>query len=385
MNLRWFRVLVVAASAVFTAVGLTGCDLISPPNDVPIVAPGQPSPVGLATAGFATPTRGVPATPPATAPVAAAATPTAPRPPTSAAKSNPPTSAPPPASVKPGAASPTLGSNAGASCPPASSSSSSGQLAARVNGVGIPLSRYNREVQLAQAAVPGIDPRTPAGQDAIKGIRQQVLAQLIDETVIVIAAEQSGIKITDADANAELAGMVTTAGGVSGLNSYLAKRQITLADLCNEVRAQLYGARMLDRVTANLPTTAEQVHLRQIILSSASQAQNVRDQLRRGGDFAALAGQYSIDSGTKSKGGDLGWVPKGILDPQLESVAFALQPGQVSDVVTTRFGFTVIQVTEKDASRPLSPEMMQSKKQDLYLTWLRAARDGVKIDQFVTP
>ncbi len=392
MNLRWFRVLVVAASAVFIALGFTGCDLIMPDttgggaNDVPTVGPGQPTIVGLATAGFASPTRNAPSNPQPTAPAAATTTPTIPRPPTAASKSSPPaTSALPVATTaRPAATSPT-GASSNPTCPPASTPSGNVQLAARVNGVGIPLDRYNREVQIAQAAVPGIDPRTAAGQDAIRGIRQQVLAQLIDETVIVIAAEQSGIKMTDADVNTELAATIKSAGGVSGLNGYLAKQQISLGDLCNEVRAQFYGAKMLDRVTANLPAAAEQVHLRQIILSSASQAQTVRDQLRRGGDFAALASQYSIDPGTKSKGGDLGWVPKGILDPQLESVAFSLQPGQVSDVITTRFGYTIVLVIEKDASHPLSPEMLQSKKQDLYLTWLRAARAGVKIDQFVTP
>ncbi len=379
--LGWFRALVLAASAVFIALGFTACDLISPSGEIPTVAPGQPTIVGLATAGFASPTIGAPTRPPATP------SPTITRLPTTAAKPNPPATAPLPttASVKPGASSPTLAPNTNVTCPPAATPSGNPQLAAKVNTIGIPLDRYNREVQLAQAAVPGIDPRTATGQDTIKSIRQQVLAQLIDEAVIVIAAEQSGIKITDADINAQLATMVQTAGGVAGLNSYLGKRQISLADLCNEMRAQAYGAKMLDRVTANLPATADQVHVRQIILSSNSQAQTIRDQLRRGGDFAALAGQYSIDPGTKSKGGDLGWVPKGILDPQLESAAFSLQPGQVSDVITTRFGYTIVQVTEKDASHPLSPEMMQTEKQQLYLTWLQAARSGVKIDQFVTP
>lgn len=247
------------------------------------------------------------------------------------------------------------------------------------------MERYNREVALAQAAVPGIDPRSASGQETLKGIRAQVLEQLIDELVISQEAARSGIQLTDAQVNAELAEMVKAAGGNAGLNTYMANSGLTLSDMCNEVRATILGGAMLDRVTAGLPTQEAQVHLRQIILSSASQAQSIRDQLRRGVDFATLAGQYSIDPGTKSKGGDLGWMPKGILDPQLDAVAFNLQPGQVSDVITTRFGFTIIQVTEKDASHPLSPEMLQAKKQDLYLTWLKAVRSNVKIERFVQP
>jgi parvulin-like peptidyl-prolyl isomerase len=142
---------------------------------------------------------------------------------------------------------------------------------------------------------------------------------------------------------------------------------------------------MLTRVSATVPTAAEQVHVRQVLVSSQALAQTIRDRARKGEELAALAKQYSIDAVSKANGGDLGWLAKGMVDPRLDAVLFVLPVGQVSDVVTTGYGFAVVQVIEKDASRALSAELIQSKKQAVFLTWLQAVRSGSKIEKLVQP
>ncbi|HEY9284981.1 MAG TPA: peptidylprolyl isomerase, partial [Pyrinomonadaceae bacterium] len=75
-------------------------------------------------------------------------------------------------------------------------------------------------------------------------------------------------------------------------------------------------------------------------------ADEVLRRVRAGEDFGELAKQFGGD-GTKDKGGDLGWFKRGAMVKQFEDVAFTLQPGQVSDVVETEFGYHIIKVDER--------------------------------------
>ncbi|NTU59223.1 MAG: peptidylprolyl isomerase [Chlorobiaceae bacterium] len=76
----------------------------------------------------------------------------------------------------------------------------------------------------------------------------------------------------------------------------------------------------------------------------------VQAKLKAGADFASLAREYSDDPGSNSLGGDLGFVQKGELVSSFEAAAYALKPGQVSDVVESRFGYHLIQLLEKEGT-----------------------------------
>ena len=92
-------------------------------------------------------------------------------------------------------------------------------------------------------------------------------------------------------------------------------------------------------------------------------AEQVQAQAAGGGDFAALARQHSEDT-SKEQGGDLGFFGRGQMVPTFEQAAFALQPGQVSKVVESPFGYHVIKVEEKK-SQPLPAEQRPQFRQML--------------------
>lgn len=103
----------------------------------------------------------------------------------------------------------------------------------------------------------------------------------------------------------------------------------------------------------------ERIHVRHILVSTQgktdaekktlkAKADDILKQLKNGADFAELAKKDSDDKGSGEKGGDLDWIVKGQMDPQFESAAFALKPKELSPVVTTTFGYHIIQVLEKE-------------------------------------
>jgi peptidyl-prolyl cis-trans isomerase C len=107
-------------------------------------------------------------------------------------------------------------------------------------------------------------------------------------------------------------------------------------------------------------TGEQEVHARHILVETEDQAKKIEDELKKGADFAELAKKESKDPGA-SDGGDLGFFTKDQMVPEFSAVAFALEPGKISDPVKTQFGWHVIKVEEKRTRK--APDFEQVKPQ----------------------
>ena len=86
---------------------------------------------------------------------------------------------------------------------------------------------------------------------------------------------------------------------------------------------------------------AEKIRCAHILVEKFTEAQEVLQALKNGADFAKTVEARSID-GSRRRGGDLGWFGRGIMIKPFEQAAFALQKGQISDIVKSQFGYHII-------------------------------------------
>src|ERR1700733_1144818 len=113
-------------------------------------------------------------------------------------------------------------------------------------------------------------------------------------------------------------------------------------------------------------TGEQEVHARHILVETEDEAKGVKAELDKGADFAELAKKKSKDPGA-SDGGDLGFFTKDQMVPEFSAVAFALEPGKISDPVKSQFGWHIIKVEEKRNRK--APDFDQVKSQiEAYVT-----------------
>lgn len=86
---------------------------------------------------------------------------------------------------------------------------------------------------------------------------------------------------------------------------------------------------------------ADKIRCAHILVAKFTEAQEILDKLKKGESFAKLAQERSLD-GSRKRGGDLGYFGRGMMVKEFEKAAFALQKGQISEVVKTQFGYHII-------------------------------------------
>jgi len=259
-------------------------------------------------------------------------------------------------------------------------------VAALVNGQPIYLADYERKLGQYEASLPaqGIDPNSPEGRKKMGWASDYILNVMIEQVLTEQAAVAAGVVVSDAEVDAYMQMVIDENGGEEAFRAKLAEWGETYEDAWQEVRAQLIGMAMTQRIVDSVPTVAEHVHARHILVDTPQEAERILAQLQAGADFAALAQAYSQDTSTRASGGDLGFFPRGILvAPEVEEAAFALQPGQFSGVVTSALGYHIVQVIERDPARPISPENLRILQDRAIQKWIEDLWAQADVQRFV--
>lgn len=161
--------------------------------------------------------------------------------------------------------------------------------------------------------------------------------------------------------------------------AYYSKLGISEADFRRIFfESSLYQTRVSKIITANVTHQQEQVWARHILVADQATAQTIYQQLLGGADFATLAAQNSLDTNSKSNGGDLGWFGKGTMLAPFETAAFALKIGEISAPVQTTAGWHIIQVLGHEV-RPLTDTEYQTAVTNAMNTWLTNQRTTANI------
>ena len=144
---------------------------------------------------------------------------------------------------------------------------------------------------------------------------------------------------------------------------------------------QLFRQKLEEVITADTPRTEEQVWARHILVADKGKAATVMALLKHGTDFGKLAQDFSTDTGSGAKGGDLGWFGKGAMVAEFEKAAFSMKIGEISEPIQSQFGYHIIQVLGHD-NIPLNASQYEEKRKTAFTEWLTKTREAADITIF---
>ena len=231
----------------------------------------------------------------------------------------------------------------------------------------------------------------------------QVLGQIENDELVRRAAPGLGIQVTQDEVTAKINGDLISAAGGGGNSTGNITGNITLpqtdlgkvyqqwldyirlsdSEFRHLVEASLLTKKISDQITQSVPTEAEQVHVYAIKVDNEGNATEVENLLKNGGNFTAIAAEFSTDETTRQYGGDLGWVPQGILLPELNAAAFSLPEGNMSQPILISNAYYIIKVAEIAASRPVDEQYRQILASTGFTNWFTKERDATEIREYL--
>ena len=237
---------------------------------------------------------------------------------------------------------------------------------AKVNGVEIRQSDLALAEEELGPSLAQMDPSTK---------RENVLAFLIDMKIVSKAAEDKKV-----ENNEDFKKRMAFTRNRLLMDSLLATEG--KAATTDEAMKKVYED------AAKQITGEAEVHARHILVETEAEAKTVAEELKKGADFAELAKKKSKDPGA-ADGGDLGFFTKDQMVPEFSAVAFAMEPGKVSDPVKSQFGWHIIKVEEKrnrqapgfDQVKPQIETYVVRKAQADFVTKLREGAKVERMDQ----
>ncbi len=291
--------------------------------------------------------------------------------------------------------------------------------AAVVNGSVISVSELDNEVNQAKRRMAQQGQMVKEADTA--KLRGQILDRLIEQKLLYAQSKKEGIQISDKTIDEHIAKLQARFPSKEAFDKALKQMNLTEADLKEKTREGMAIQELINRDVAGKITISddevekfykshpeffkqtEQVKASHILIKSDAKddqakkdaakkkIEDILKKVNNGEDFAELAKKYSEGPSSK-QGGDLGYFGRGQMVKPFEDAAFALKPGQVSDIVQTRFGYHLIKVTDKkaagtvpfkDVKEKIRGYLKQQKINTALEAYIKKLKDGAKIEKFI--
>jgi hypothetical protein len=251
-------------------------------------------------------------------------------------------------------------------------------LAARINGVPIPLEEYESELARYLDSR-GTDLATDNEASEI------VIRAMIERSLLIQAARSFGLDLEENDLVLELERLIEDMGGQENYLRWLEENHFNTDSFEVALMNDMLATRMLEKIISGVSQSELHANARHILVASQEEAENLRQEILAGADFAELAVLYSMDLSTRPAGGDLGWFARGTLTmPIVEEAIFQLQPGEVSGVIPSELGYHIVQLINLE-DRTLSYESLMRRQEQAVENWLNEKWDQAEIEIFVNP
>lgn len=228
------------------------------------------------------------------------------------------------------------------------------------------------------------------------------LDTMISDEIVKQEAKKADVKVTQDEIDAEMKIYEEQYGGAEALESAIASSGMTIAQLEDEMKNYLLIEKLVGpdiKITDEQIKTyfddnkesfakGEQVEASHILVATKEEADEVTKKLKDGEDFAALAKEYSTDTATAEKGGELGSFGAGEMAAEFEEAAFAMKVDEISEPVETEYGFHIIKVTGKTEAAEAKLEDNKEKIKELlfdealnteYTTWIAEKKESADI------
>lgn len=279
--------------------------------------------------------------------------------------------------------------------------------AARVNGQLITKDELNTQMKIYELFF-----KQPMNNP---GSKQQLLDQMVNERLLAEQAKSENISVTDSQVQTELAKFFAALDRQYQTRDESTKKLqefgLTNDKIAGFIKNYLISQAVVEKKKAGVTVSDEEVRTfydqnkdKQFTftepvvraahvllpLDQQPKAAEVAAKAKAGGDFPALAREYSIDPGSAKAGGDLGYFTRTTMVKEFSDVAFRLQPGEVSDPVRSTFGWHVIKVLDKagpgtipfEKAREAATHQLLPQKQDQAVEqWVSQLQKSAKIDK----
>lgn len=257
---------------------------------------------------------------------------------------------------------------------------------AKVNGEEISLARYRELMnRIAQGAGKQIGPRD------LPYLETMALAQTIDFTLMLQGARGKvnvgGNEIDSVLDNISAQNKLPNRGE---LEKAVKRSGFTMGQFRDFVRDDIMVQKIQMKLREGVSVTPDdlrEIRAAHILVKTENDAKFVLEKLKKGDDFAKLAKQFSIDPGTATKGGDLGYFTTGMMVKPFEQAAFSLKNGEVSGIVQTPFGYHLVKVTDSRlrkiaavAGKSIDEVLLQQKQEIAFRQWHNELQQKAKVE-----